>query len=170
MRLCIGLEFYFLQQPYAHRKNNMRPQIFIDIRAGIPPAIRQQPPHPQEEPIWRLLDLCWKRRPTDRTDARNLLARLEPSGTIKPLASFDQPSTVLSSPANQESAHSLVYQESGNWNFDTRHDNISRVSSNPFSYFDPGEEKDLEALIHQIAFVCSLVLAFNGYKMCSAVS
>ncbi|KIM21077.1 hypothetical protein M408DRAFT_81003, partial [Serendipita vermifera MAFF 305830] len=35
---CLGLEFIYLQKPYYNRVNNLRGQIFQDIRAGVPPA------------------------------------------------------------------------------------------------------------------------------------
>ncbi|KIM20570.1 hypothetical protein M408DRAFT_45739, partial [Serendipita vermifera MAFF 305830] len=36
---CLGLEFIYLQKAYSNRINNLRGQIFRDIRAGVPPAI-----------------------------------------------------------------------------------------------------------------------------------
>lgn len=106
---CIGLEvlyslgsqmyfehifqFYFLQQPYAHRKNNMRGQIFIDIRAGVAPATRPQPSGSQHEELWLILDRCWEHIPGNRIDAQELQTRLGSVAYSLLLASHFSPSS-----------------------------------------------------------------------------
>lgn len=77
---CIGLEFCFLQLPYAHRKHNCFGQIYTDIKAGKPPACRPNPHHHSDEiQIWDILDECWRKAPQDRPDAQSILAWMEDS-------------------------------------------------------------------------------------------
>lgn len=74
---CIGLEFYFLQLPHAKRKNNLRGQIFADIKAGRPPATKPISSSAQDIQIWDLLDSCWMREPEKRPSAQAILACLD---------------------------------------------------------------------------------------------
>lgn len=76
---CVGLEFYFLQLPYANRKNNLRGQIFADIKAGIPPATIPASSSTQNMKIWEVLRKCWLQNPANRPSARAILAYLDRS-------------------------------------------------------------------------------------------
>jgi hypothetical protein len=71
------LQCYFLQLPYAHRKNNMRGHIFADIKAKQPPAVRPPLCHPQEGAMWDLLARCWLVDPSARPTAQELCTDLK---------------------------------------------------------------------------------------------
>lgn len=77
---CIGLEFCFLRIPYANRKNNLRFQIWGDIKAGKPPAERpSQHPSSNEAEMGDILDKCWSQAPYERPSAQSLLIQLDKS-------------------------------------------------------------------------------------------
>jgi hypothetical protein len=71
------LQCYFLQLPYAHRKNNLRGHIFSDIKAKKPPAVRPPLCHPQEGVMWDLLARCWLVDPSARPTAQELCTDLK---------------------------------------------------------------------------------------------
>ncbi|KIM20330.1 hypothetical protein M408DRAFT_30439 [Serendipita vermifera MAFF 305830] len=72
---CIGLEL-----PYGNRNDDLRVQIWADIKAGKPPAFRPNlHPNSNEARIWDILDRCWSRAPYNRPSAQYLLTWLDDS-------------------------------------------------------------------------------------------
>ncbi|PVF95338.1 kinase-like protein [Serendipita vermifera] len=67
---CIGLDFIFLQIPYASRRNIGK--VYGDIERGVPPATqpatRANPPMPLKE-LWGVLEKCWNITPDIRPSA-----------------------------------------------------------------------------------------------------
>ncbi|KIM19724.1 hypothetical protein M408DRAFT_57582, partial [Serendipita vermifera MAFF 305830] len=62
----LGLEFIYLQKPYCQHTNNLRGQIFRDMRRGIPPASSIPPGNWSSRRIWHLLVTCWESKPSSR--------------------------------------------------------------------------------------------------------
>ena len=66
------MQFLFRQPPYSHRKTNKRGEIFADVRAGIPPAVRPDDMAPDIATLWDILELCWLVKPEMRIDSSHL--------------------------------------------------------------------------------------------------
>lgn len=66
---CIGFEIIYLEKPYSNRMNNIRGQIFQDIRRGHPPAIEL--PHYQwpSRRLWPFVANIWNKDPILRPSA-----------------------------------------------------------------------------------------------------
>jgi hypothetical protein len=71
------VQFLFGQAPYSHRKTNKRGEIFADVRAGIPPAVRPDEIAPDIATLWDLLELCWLVKPEMRIGSSHLLDLLQ---------------------------------------------------------------------------------------------
>jgi hypothetical protein len=74
LKLTKLFQFNFLQQPYAHRKNNIYGRILRDIGAGVPPAMRPDTLDLRSGKVWDLLESCWAKNITKRITMRDLLA------------------------------------------------------------------------------------------------
>jgi hypothetical protein len=83
-------QFVFSQSPYCSRKNNHGGIIFMDIRAGLPPAERPVDLSSDLESVWKKLEECWDVDPATRPSAASLLAWFKghaPGLLRQPLAS-----------------------------------------------------------------------------------
>ncbi|PVG01330.1 kinase-like protein, partial [Serendipita vermifera] len=63
---CVGLKFTFLTPPYANRANNLRGQIFADIRSGLPPATFPEDMDPESESLSAIFRQTWDSDPSSR--------------------------------------------------------------------------------------------------------
>lgn len=82
---CLGLEFIYLQKPYYNRVNNLRGQIFQDIRAGVPPAFEPPPQGWPSRRLWPLLQNLWNRDPFLRHSAFTAVHHLRRTTLTLPL-------------------------------------------------------------------------------------
>lgn len=71
------MQFLFRQPPYSHRKTNKRGEIFADIRAGVPPAVRPDDIAPDIAALWGILEVCWCVNPEMRIDSSHLHGLLQ---------------------------------------------------------------------------------------------
>jgi hypothetical protein len=51
-------------------------RIFNDIRNGVPPSTKPRDFGANADPLWSIIELCWKRNPKDRVRARELIVTL----------------------------------------------------------------------------------------------
>jgi hypothetical protein len=58
--------------PYANRETNWCGYIFVDIRAGIPPAIKPDDPAVNNDVLWNIIESCWSPNPQDRSSASQI--------------------------------------------------------------------------------------------------
>jgi hypothetical protein len=84
----VSFQFIYLQQPFSNHPNNLRGQIFRDLRRGLPPAAeRPQQAWPSVR-AWPILAGCWAADPLSRPSAFTIAYMLRRT-------SFTFPTTVF---------------------------------------------------------------------------
>lgn len=66
---CLGLEFIYLQKPHTKHANNLRGQIFQELRKGVPPAHEVPARDWPLGRVWPIIVECWALDPLLRPSA-----------------------------------------------------------------------------------------------------
>lgn len=93
--IIIGFQFVYLQKPYANHANNLRGQIYQDLRRGLPPAMTQPKLEWPSHRVWPLLSHCWTADPASRPSVLTIRRNLQGMILSFPVAVLERIISIL---------------------------------------------------------------------------